>query len=168
MTTQNMRAPGTLTRADTSALHPKGGVWTDEATGKRYRYCYNAGATSWTIGVPIGVFLTADYIYECSFTAATQLVMTDGATAVTPVAGIGLGTVATTQWGWIQVGGICDYLVTDGNVDASEGLYVADNGTTALPVTEPTVHGIFGVAIDADTAASVCPKSLLYNCVLDY
>lgn len=168
MTTTNMKAPGTLTRADTSNLCGPGAQWTDESNWKRYRYVYNSGATSWTIGVPVGVFLTADYIYECSFTAATQLVRTDGATAVTVVAGIALGTIATTEWGWIQVGGMCDYVVTDGNVDASEGLYVADNGVAAIPVTEPTVHGIFGDAIDADGATTVSTKVLLHSCALDF
>lgn len=168
MTTYNMRAPGSLTRVDTSAKHKPGAVWTDESTGKRYRYCYNAGATSWTIGVPIGMFLTADYIYQLSFTAATQLVATDGTEVVTPVAGIGLGTVATTEYGWVQVGGICDYLVTDGNVTASMGLWCDDNGVVALPVTAAARHGIFGFSIDADNASSVCTKSLLTNCVCDY
>lgn len=168
MTTNNMRAPGTLTRADTSALHSPGAKWEDEATGKRYRYVKNSGATSWTIGVPVGVFLTADYIWECSFTAATQLLRSDGGTDSTVVAGIALGTIATTEWGWIQVGGMCDYVITDGNVDASEALYVADNGVAALPATEPTHMGVFGVAIDADGSTTVSTKVLLDKCALDF
>ena len=169
MSAEHIRSPGTLTRADTSALCDPGEEWKNKANGKRYRYVYNGGSTSWTIGVPVGVFLTTDTNYECSFTAATQLTMTDGTTAVTPVAGIALGTIATTEWGWIQVGGICDYIITDDNVAAGSGLYVADNGVVVLPVTEPTVHGIFGVAVDADNDTThVCAKSLLFNCVLDF
>lgn len=168
MTTQHIRSPGPLTRADTSALCAPGEQWTNQKTWKRYRYVYNSGATSWTIGVPVGVFLTADYIWECSFTAATQLLFQDGGTDSTAVAGIALGTIATTEWGWIQVGGMCDYVVTDGNVTASDGLYVADNGVVALPVTEPTHGGSFGIAVDADNASSICTKVLLTKCVLDF
>lgn len=167
MTTQHIRSPGTLTRADTSALCAPGEQYTDQATWKRYVYAYNGGTTSWTIGVPVGVFLTADYIWECSFTAATQLLMSDGSTDVTPVAGIGLGTVATTEWGWLQVGGICNYLVSNGTLEASKGGYVADNGVAVIIATEPTAHGICGVAIDND-AGNLSSNFLLNNCFLDF
>ena len=167
MTTDNMRGPGALTTADATKKFGLGAKWTDETNGKRYMYCYNAGATSWTIGVPVGVFLTADAIGECSFTDATQLLADSGTTAATVVAGIALGTVATTEYGWIQVGGICDYLITDTNITASLSMYVADNGVTAIPGIDTSTHANFGTAIDADVAA-VCGKSLLNNCFFDY
>ena len=134
--------------------------------GKAYRVVQNKGATSWTAGVPVGVFLTSVTIGECSFTAATQMLIKDGGTDVTAVAGIALGTVATTEAGWIQEGGICTTVVTDGNVDAEEGLYVADNGVVALPVTEPTHVGRFGVAATPDSAGAggiIC-SAWLDNC----
>lgn len=137
-----------------------------KGTRKRYRFVQNKGATSWTIGVPVGVFLTSVTLGECSFTAATQMLMKDGGTDVTAVAGVGLGTVATTEYAWIQDYGICTILVTDGNVDAEEALYVADNGVVALPVTEPTHMGRFGVAATPDSAGAggiIC-SAWLDNC----
>lgn len=127
----------------------------DRATRKAYRFVYNSGATSWTIRVPVGVFLTGTQVGLCSFTAATQMLIKEGGTDVTAVAGIGLGTIATTEAGWIQEGGLAT-VETDGNVDAEEGVYVADNGIVAIPVTEPTHVGRFGVAATADGATTQC------------
>lgn len=127
----------------------------DAATQKSYRFAYNSGATSWTIRVPVGVYLTGTQVGLCSFTAATQMLIKEGGTDVTAVAGIGLSTVATTEAGWIQEGGLAT-VETDGNVDAEEGVYVADNGIVALPVTEPTHVGRFGVAATADGSGTSC------------
>lgn len=149
---------GSLTEVYTSSVNYPcaiGSVWEDEATGKRYRFVYNSGATSWTVRVPVGVFLTGTTMGLCSFTAATQMLIKEGGTDVTAVAGIGLGTVATTEASWIQFGGLAT-VETDGNVDAEEGVYVADNGIVALPVTEPTHVGRFGVAATADGATTQC------------
>jgi hypothetical protein len=169
MTTNNMRY-GSLTAVYTSSTgYPVqiGYAWEDEATGKRYRFVINKGSTSWTIGVPVGVFLTSVTRGECSFTAATQMLIKEGGTDVTAVAGIALGTIATTEAGWVQCGGMASNLVvTDGNVDAEEGLYVADNGIVSLPVTEPTHVGRFGVAATPDSAGAggiIC-SAWLDNC----
>jgi hypothetical protein len=127
----------------------------DASAHKAYRFVQNKGATSWTIRVPVGVFLTSTTLGECSFTAATQMLIKEGGTDVTAVAGIALSTVATTEYGWIQEGGLAT-VETDGNVDAEEGVYVADNGIVALPVTEPTHVGRFGVAATADGSGTSC------------
>ncbi len=166
--TLNMRLGALLDTHTSAATYPCqiGSTWLDEATGKRYRFVYNSGATSWTIGVPVGVFLTGTTLGLCSFTAATQMLIKEGGTDVTAVAGIALGTVATTVAGWIQCGGLCSTVVTDGNVDAEEGLYVADNGIVAIPVTEPTHVGRFGVAATPDSAGAggiIC-QAWLDNC----
>ena len=156
MTTSHLRYGSLTERYTDSGRYPCaiGTTWTNQANGKRYRFVYNSGATSWTVGVPVGVFLTSVTLGQCSFTAATQMLIKEGGTDVTAVAGIALGTVATTVAGWIQEGGLCTTVVTDGNVDAEEGLYVADNGIVALPVTEPTHVGRFGVAATPDSAGA--------------
>ena len=94
--------------------------------------------------------------------------MTEGATAVTVVAGIALGTIENDEFGWIQVGGLSAKVITDGNVDASEALVVADNGITAVPAGETTQHGIFGTAIGADGSAGFSTNVLLDRCALDH
>lgn len=168
MTTMNMRY-GLLTAVYTSSANYPCSIGTkfvDEGTHKVYRFVYNSGATSWTVGVPVGVFLTSTTLGECSFTAATQMLIHDGGTATTAVAGIALGTVATTYAGWIQCGGLCTTVVTDGNVDASEGIYCADDGVVSLPVTEPTHVGRFGVAATPDSvgAGGIICYAWLDNC----
>jgi hypothetical protein len=154
MGTDNM-ALGSLTDVySTSVPYPAAIGARRVENNKAYRFAYNSGATSWTVGVPVGVYLTGTTVGLCSFTAATQMLIKEGGTDVTAVAGIALGTVATTEAGWIQEAGLCTTVVTDGNVDAEEGLYVADNGVVALPVTEPTHVGRFGVAATPDSAGA--------------
>jgi len=171
MTTQHIRpGGGTLTTAFTTEVTPVGTQWTDTspaAGNKRYVFCINEGATSWTIGVPVGVLLTATKLGECSFTAATQLLLNDGTTDVTVVAGIALGTVAEDEYGWIQVGGISTNMVTDGTMEASVGGYVADNGVAVIISTEPTAHGIMCVGITADVG-NLSSNAMLHNCWLDF
>ena len=165
MTTRNMGLID-LTRAyATTDSYPCaiGTIWTDEVTWKDYLFAYNSGSTSWTVRVPVGVFLTGTTRGLCSFTAATQLLLYDGGTAVTAVAGIALGTVATTEAGWIQCGGFNAATETDGNMDASDAYYVADNGIVTLPATEPTHIGYFGVCVTADASTTVC-GGWLTNC----
>ena len=164
------RVKGSLTDVYTSSSKDLpaglGDTYFDKGTKKRYRFCQNKGATSWTIGVPIAPFLTGTLVGECSFTAATQMLIKEGGTDVTAVVGIALGTVATTEYGWVQEGGICTSVVTDGNVDAEEGLYVADNGIVSIPVTEPTHVGRFGVAATPDSggAGGIICSAWLDNC----
>ena len=167
MTTTNMRAPGDLTQVDTSDLYAMGTPYVDESNWKRYRYVYNEGADTWEIGEPIGVLLTATAIGQCSFTALTQLVMSDGTDICTPVAGIALSEVATTEWGWIQVGGITNYMVTDGTLNASIGGFVDDGGVVVIKAVETNAHGIFCVGITND-AAALSSNALLFKCVLDF
>ena len=52
---------------------------------------------------------------------------------------------------------------TDGNMDASDAYYVADNGIVTLPATEPTHIGYFGVCVTADASTTVC-GGWLTNC----
>lgn len=136
-----------------------------KGTKKRFRFVQNKGATSWTVGVPVGVYLTSTTVGECSFTAATQMLIKEGGTNVTAVAGVALGTVATTEYGWIQDYGPCAIIVTGGSVSAEDGLYVADNGLVAITVTEPTHVGRFGVAIaDDGGAGGIIGSVWLDNC----
>ena len=167
MTTTNVRIAGTLTQADTAARMPIGTPYTDQITWKRYCYVYNAGSTSWTVGVPVGIFLTATTYGECSFTAATQLLINDGTTDITAPAGIALGTIATTEFGWIQVGGFCTNVVTDGTMEASVGGQIKDNGIAVVISTEPEAHGIFCIGVTADVG-NLSSNILLFDCVLDH
>jgi hypothetical protein len=153
MTATHIKAPGKLTDVYTTEAIGLGSQYIEETSvgSKRWVFCKNSGGTSWTSGVPVGVFLTMSKIGEASFTAATQLLVDDGTTEVTAVAGIApAATVATGEYGWLQVGGIVENLVTNGTVEASSGGYVADNGVAVIIATEPTAHGIIGVGITAD------------------
>ena len=170
MTTQHIRpGGGTLTSAFTTEVTQVGTQWTDQTSvgPKRYVFCINEGSTSWTIGVPVGVLLTATKMGECSFTAATQLLSNDGTTDVTVVAGIALGTIAEDEYGWIQVGGMSNNMVTDGTLEASTSGYVADNGVAVIISTEPTAHGIMCTGITNDVG-NLSSNAMLHSCYLDY
>ena len=160
---------GTLASAHTTEVTAVGTQFRQQTSKgeKRYVFCINEGSTSWTIGVPVAVYLTATKSGECSFTAATQLLVNDGTTDVTAVAGIALGTVAEDEYGWIQVGGITNNMVTDGTMEASVGGYVADNGVAVIISTEPTAHGIMCVGITADVG-NLSSNALLKGCWLDF
>jgi hypothetical protein len=163
----NFSATAVYTTSSLTLPARVGDTYFDKGARKRYRFCQNKGATSWTIRVPVGVYLTSTTVGECSFTAATQMLIKEGGTDVTAVVGIALGTIATTEAGWVQCGGLASNLVvTDGNVDAEEGLYVADNGIVSIPVTEPTHVGRFAVAATPDSggAGGIICSAWLDNC----
>lgn len=136
--------------------------------GKNYCWVYNAGATSITAGLPVGVFSTTPAVGHVSATAATMVDITDGTTTRSLMAGVGLGTIATTNYGWIQVGGLCTNVTTDGNVVAGDPITLADGAATVVrEVTAATNHfNIIGFApaTDASTVGTV----FLTNCVFDY
>lgn len=141
---------------------------TVQVGGKNYCCVYNAGAASITAGLPVGVFLTTPAKGHVSATAATMVDITDGTTTRSLMAGVGISTIATTAYGWIQTGGYCDNVTTDGNVVAGDPLTLADGAATVVrEVTAATNHfNIIGYAPAAD--ASTVGSAFLTGCVFDY
>ena len=85
------------------------------------------------------------------------------------IAGIALTTASTSNYTWIQVGGVNNHVLTDGGVAKSDQL-IKDSTTAGMADTAVTTDSdvggvldsryIFGVALDADSG-SVCPAVLL-------
>lgn len=153
------------TDVTTSAKATPGTVVHDNATGKRYCYVYNAGAASTAAGDLVGVFLTEAW-GSISMTAATQHVSSDGTTNVTLVAGVAVSTIATTEYGWIQVGGICSSITTDLSIVLGDPMYCADNAKVATTATSAHWHGKFGYALNTDASTSLT-SSVLTDCIFD-
>lgn len=141
---------------------------TVKIAGKKYCRIYNAGAASITVGLPVGVFLTTPGVASVSVTAATMVDTTDATTTRSECAGVGLGTIATTESGWIQVGGLCENLTTDGNVVAGDWVVLEDGAATVVrDVAAATNHfGRVGFAPVADSSA--VGTIFLTNCAFDY
>ena len=128
---------GSITDVSATPVVPMGTKYIDENGGneKRYRYCYNAGADEITADDVVSVFLTTPLMGEVSITDATQTVSSDATTTVAVVAGIALATVATTYYGWMQVGGYCDTgITTDDSIEVGDQMYCADNAHVATSV----------------------------------
>lgn len=82
------------------------------------------------------------------------------------VAGVVCQDMAAAGWGWIQTHGYCDYIITDGAVDAPDAdtltttdcLLVADNASHAEGQTSDEVatsthwHSVFAINLAADTS----------------
>jgi len=157
-----------LTYSSTTASEfPQAGT-TVQVGGKNYCCVYNAGAASVTVGLPVGVFLTTPASGHVSVTAATMVDTTDGTTTRSECAGVGIGTIVTLGYGWIQTGGLCANVTTDGNVVAGDWVVLEDGAATVVrDVAAATNHfGRVGFAPAAD--ASAVGTIFLTNCAFDY
>lgn len=133
--------------------------------GKRYAAVYNAGADAIAAADVVGVYVTTPANGHCSVTAATMVDITDGTTTRSLCAGIGIGAIAAASYGWLQVGGFCASMTTDGNVAAGHPLVLADGVKVASPAsTAASAHlGVFGYALAADSSTSLT-ASVLTGC----
>ena len=166
-----------LTTAFSTEVLPLGTLYQDD-DGLMYRFVKVVDAIDLTIGMSVapsteGLWhVTADRYGGTSLfkqiTALTSFFI--------PTAGIALGTVdmSETPYVWIQVGGLCASVLTDGTFAANElviAAYAADatkdgiatlaNYETDLTPQENT-FGAFGVAYEADTGTT--GSCYLHNC----
>lgn len=164
--TTHMRPPGLLTDTYATEEIKVGTRFLDEATGKRYIFAYNAGAATWAAGDVLAAFLTTPAWGHCSTTAGTSLVTTVNSVTLTQVAGIALSAPATTEYGWIQVGGYCSNITTDGNITVASAMVCADNAKVGSVGDETMFHGIFANSTAAD--ASTVGTGWLIGCMFDF
>lgn len=64
---------------------------------------------------------------------------------------LGKNTIADGEYGFVQVGGLCDYCATSGTVNANDQLQGINGGTTLI---DQGTNG--GVVIDDETCAIAC------------
>lgn len=125
------------------------------ASGRKYRYGYNAGADTLAVGEVVGNHTNSTY-GNITGTVATFV---DGAISSIGI-GVGVAKAAlpTTTYGWFQTDGPNDdAITTDGNVAEGDLLTVA--GTTSpdgtiLKMVDGAEEAVIGLAIDADSSTS--------------
>lgn len=139
--------PGSaFTESDTSPTNVVGQVqW---YRGKAYRYMQVEDQA-----------VTIGQVVEFSDTTGKE-VTTDrsgGSSIGRIAAGVALGSVADASYGWFQVYGTNDYVVTDGGVSAGEGLvpHATADGQADSVVASTTGYQVFGFALNADTATTI-------------
>lgn len=133
--------------------------------GARFMYCKNAGSGAGVAGELCGLFLTTPAVGQATCVAAEWIDGTLG--TVNPA--LGMVCVAWTAAyyayilveGWTTTDGTASgtaFLKTDGGVVKGDYL-VPDGGATPDGVADTAVageeHGVFGYAIDDDTAGSL-------------
>ena len=77
-------------------------------------------------------------------------------------AGIAIVAIADLSYGWVQCGGFCNYITTDGDVVANDMLIVDTVDATADTFTGGEEHYIFGVALAAD-ASTTLTSAILFD-----
>ncbi len=165
MTTLHILPEGTVTSVYTTEAIGVGTQYTD-SSNKRYVFCYNAGADSTAQGDTLGLFLTTPAWGHISVTAATSQVITVNAVVLTAVSGIALSTIATTEYGWIQVGGYAENVTTAGALATGNAVICADNAKIATLADETMFHGVFGFAPADDSSNDA--TLFLNGCHLDF
>ena len=149
----SVNATVTVDEIYSSEVMPLGSIYVDKSTGKRYRFIYNAGSTTFNVGCLTFRTATDDNV-TCS---------TNGSFAARCLpAGIAISAIPTTKYGYIQVYGIADEVLTNGDDDIAKGaLIVGASNVSGLcdsiapgeALTSLTPFK-FGAAVTADVNAS--------------
>jgi len=141
-------------------------VYWDPATGRAWRLVYNFGADSILAGdvVSQATPYVAGYV---SNTAASILDYADATYTRPRVKGIGVHTIATTKYGFVQVAGPCTNVTTDGNVVAGDRLTTTDGAKIATRenVVASGHFLVWGEADVADTGTvlTACELRILFQ-----
>lgn len=140
--------PCPATTVHTSQKYELGQIFIGNA-GKRFVYVYNAGADSIVLLDVVGAYTTTTTYGYVSSTAATIAV--DAVTSSGYCVGIGLSTIATTQYGFLQItGNITTGVRTDDGVAAGHALVMDGTTDRADSMAAGEEHLVFGISRDAD------------------
>lgn len=151
---------------------PTSRSWTKEAytlgslheyAGKLWKFVKNGSADTNAIKGQLACRMTATDDGVCTMKASEVTSGTLPATPVTMPYGVWAYGIAFGSYGFVQVSGECDYLVTDGGVVDGDYL-VCDGGGTETFVADTAAageeHGVFAVATETDTSTTVTARLL--------
>ena len=133
-------------------------VYYAPGTGKFYRFVYNPGADTIVAGDVVGWFSTTPAFGHVSSTSATIIV--EAITSSGWASGIGVHSIATLKYGFLQVGGPCETVTTDQGVAKGHGLVLDGTTDRADSVAAGEEHLVFGYALE-DDATTTLSKSML-------
>lgn len=140
-----------------------GQVYYEPSTGKWYRFVYNADS---------GTISAADVI--CWFDTTPAFGHVQSATGTTGMdngtagvfAGLGVATIATLKYGFLQVGGPFTAMTTTGNVTKGAQL-VVNGGTSPDKTADAFADGeeecVFGIALEDDTSTTLAKGYLFFR-----
>lgn len=130
-----------------------GQVYFRPVDGTFWRFVYNAGADTIVAIDVVGWFSTTPAYGHVSSTAAT--IGVDAVTSSGWFSGVGVASIATTKYGFVQCGGPCSSGIrTDDGVAAFHGLVMDGTTDRADSVAAGEEHLVFGHAMAADVDAT--------------
>lgn len=138
-------------QVDSTPRYNLGQMVIDPATGRKFRYIKQIGATTSAVGEVAAAATTYGTV---SRTAATSVI--NAVSTLAQPAGVFQSVLATNKYGFIQTGGDgrVDLAVTDGGVAAGDPL-VIDGGATPVGAVDTMAdgeeEGVFGYALAADS-----------------
>ena len=159
MSAFNVR-PGSLTAVYTTEEVPVGTVSIDPQNNKKYIFVKNAGSTSIaasTICISTGTYIAAFSVLAASGSAVDQFA---GARVA------GATTLATLEYGWVQVGGSCTLTSDDTDVTANAGVTPSGAVVGSICVMANTGVGAqaaFGTAATTTTTTATVVVSITKN-----
>jgi hypothetical protein len=141
-----------VTDSSTTPEEPLGAIRfdLDHATGacKMYKYVQAASDTTVAYGTP----LAFSDLYGATVTSDIS-----DASQNQP-AGVGVGAIAASSYGWIQVHGHHDAIITNGDDDIADGdtiiLSSADGQVDSVAAGTASTHKPLAIAVDADVDGS--------------
>jgi hypothetical protein len=125
-------------------------VYFNPLNGKWYRYVYNAGADTIVAGDVVGYFSTTPVFGHVSSTAASILIEVITSSGWT--CGVGVASIATAKYGFLEVAGPCTNVTTDTNVAAGSAIILDGTTDRAAPVAAGEEHLVFGNSLAADSS----------------
>ena len=124
--------------------------------GKRYRYVQfkDIGIVGISAGTVCGWSGT-------SGTAVTADVSASSAAAAGACAGIALATMTDDYYGFVQIGGFCNKIATDGTVVKTAGMVLGTDGVATASGASDTIP-TFGMPLADDDATPEVTAAILF------
>ncbi len=142
---QGLHLGAQLEDSHTAAQYTLGLLASDQK-GNVFRYVQNILADSIAVADGTCVYFTAtDGVVTPDFTG--------GSGVSSKVAGVGIGAIAAGSYGWVQVSGYHDAVLTDGGVAANDALvgHTVDGEADTMAAGEE--HLVFGFAMATDSGS---------------
>lgn len=151
-----------VTDSSTSAEEPLGAVRVelDHATGacKMYKYVQAASDTTVADGTPLAFVDLYGAQVTSDISDASQ----------NQPAGVGVGAIAASSYGWVQCHGYHDAIITNGDDDIADGdtiiLSATDGQVDSVAAGTASTYKPLAVAVDADVDGSNTVEG--YICVM--
>lgn len=145
---------------DATAVEQPGKIFTDELTGKVYRYVLVEDAN-----------IAKGDVVEYADVTGYEVTKDRSAAIGRLVAGVAITTITDAQYGWIQVSGINTYVKTDGGVALGHLLtpHASTDGVADTEVSASTsvvTSGqVFGIALNTDTTTTTTNCTAMLRCL---